>query len=268
VSSSVFSRREILTLPLVALAGCASVKKAVVRPGPYVEEGVHHVGNSTHLIVLDGKTILTDPWIKDPADEILKHRVPADLLPSEPDVVLITHAHEDHFDELALALIHNKAIAVVPSWMVERTKAFSFAQVIGMKSGDVVDVAGFRIEAANALHDIDEIVYRIERSGRSIFFGGDTLPTKEIELLPSVDFAILPADAGALMGKRYVMNVEEAIAMAERFKAKGAMLSHHECALTSPLWAAIVDVKPVDITKLPAWFKAPVPGQHISYPWS
>ena len=35
------------------------------------EEGLHHVGNSTHFIVLEGVAILTDPWVSEPADHIL-----------------------------------------------------------------------------------------------------------------------------------------------------------------------------------------------------
>ncbi len=253
------------------------------------KDGVVHVGNSTHLIVLEGVHVLTDPWLKDPADKVLNHRVPPAPLPTDIDVLLLTHEHEDHFDEAALALINKSCAVVVPVWLAERTRALGFTDVRAVRPGDVLaDVRGLAVEVARARHDVDEVVYRFTCNGRRVFFGGDTLPTTEIDSLAQkdtadtapisgggkssgADFCILPADGGALMGTRHVMNVDEAVAMAQRFgvdqAGKGALLTHHEFELTSSLWRLILDVKPVDTARLPAWFQAPVPGQHIKFPW-
>lgn len=76
-------------------------------------EGLHHIGNSTHWIVLEGVAILTDPWLGEPADWILRHSVPPARLPRDPDVVLISHAHEDHFDLVALARLRRGAAILV-----------------------------------------------------------------------------------------------------------------------------------------------------------
>lgn len=279
------SRRALLrasgaAVSAVANAGCAhEVKHYATRPGRADADGILHIGNSTHLVVLNGVHVLTDPWLQDPADRVLNHRLPPAPLPVDVDVILVTHEHEDHFDEAALALVDKKACVVVPDWLVARTKALGFEDVRGCKSGDVVsDVRGLTVDVARARHDIDEVVYRFgfgvsDAAGPRIFFGGDTLPTPEIDLLAKggADFCILPADAGALMGERYVMNVDEAVAMASRFGVdqpkKGAFLSHHECELTSSVWSVILDVKPVDTSKLPAWFAALTPGQQMPFPW-
>ena len=279
-------RRDVVVgLPALGLAasssslssGCAHEPvKYATRPERFDTDGVLHVGNSTHLIVLGGVHVLTDPWLKDPADKILQHRVAPAALPVDVDVVLITHDHEDHFDPVALALVDKRAVVVVPTWLQARTRALGFKDVRPVKHGDVVkDVVGLTVEVVRALHDVDEVVYRFAGSERRVFFGGDTLPTPEIAALAKdggCDFAFLPADAGALMGTRRVMNVDEALAMGIAFgvdqAGKGCMLSHHEFELTSSVWSLIVDVKPVDTSKLPPWFSAPTPGQQFSFPWS
>ena len=274
------SRRTLLkgsaAAPLLGVAACAST---VFEPPTRIErerdDGVFHIGNSTHLVVIDGLHILTDPWLRDPADGVLLHRVPPAPLPTHPDVVLITHEHEDHFDVTALALVDKRATVVVPVWLEARTKALGFTDVRTSKAGAVLaDVRGLKIEAVEALHDVIEVCYRVQMGDRSFFFGGDTLPTTQIEALAArapVDLAILPADGGALLGKRYVMNPEEAIAMAERFGVraanKGALLTHHECSVAFP-WGAIVDVKPPVLSDFPPWFKVPVPGARTPFPWA
>lgn len=269
---------------VVGAEGCAHEMKYATKSERLARDGVVHIGNSTHLIVLNGVHVLTDPWLRDPADKVLQHRVPPAALPTDVDIVLITHEHEDHFDPTALALIDKKATIIVPAWMEARAKEQGFAKVVVVKAGDVVDVdsgsgvdGGLRFEVVKALHDIDEVAYRFggtAEGAKRVFFGGDTLPNPEIASMAKkggADFCFLPADAGALLGKRYVSNVEEAVAMAKDFgvdaAGKGAMLTHHEFELTSALWSVILDVKPVDTSKLPAWFTAPVPGTHLLFPW-
>ena len=269
-----------LSSSLLSSVGCAHEPVSyATRSQRFERDGVFHVGNSTHLIVLGGVHVLTDPWLKDPADRILRHRVAPAALPVDVDVLLLTHEHEDHFDVEALALVNKNAVVVVPSWLEARVKALGFKDVRAVKPGDVLkNVGGLRVDVVLAKHDCDEVVYRFGDGQRRVFFGGDTLPTPEITALATskddggCDFAILPADAGALMGTRRVMNIDEAVAMGRSFgvdqPGKGCMLTHHEFELTSAVWNLIVDVKPVDTSKLPAWFTVPVPAQHLSFPWS
>lgn len=260
---------------LATCASCATVADSVDTSRER-SDGVVHIGNSTHLIVLDGVHVLTDPWVRDPAEGILRHSVAPAPLPSQVDVVLITHEHEDHFDPTALAMIDKRAVLVVPSWLAARARPLGFAQVVSVKAGDVLDdVAGVRIDVVQARHDVDELVYRFERAGKSVFFGGDTLPTVQIEALAArapVDLAILPGNGGSLLGTRYVMDAPEAIAMARALGVnaahKGALLTHHEYVVSPAFpWALIVDVPPPDVAAFPDWFRIPTPGQRVPFPW-
>src|SRR6185295_16796291 len=106
-------------------------------------EGFHHIGNSTHWIVLEGVAILTDPWIAEPADGALVHRLPAQPLPADPDVVLITHRHGDHFDPAALDRLTRRAAVLLPAGTLpERVRALGFEDVRGVVAGDQLDVRG------------------------------------------------------------------------------------------------------------------------------
>jgi L-ascorbate metabolism protein UlaG (beta-lactamase superfamily) len=207
---------------------------------------------------------------------VLFHRVPMAKLPTDVDVVLITHEHEDHFDETALATIDKRATIVVPKWLEQRTRALGFTDVVTCVAGaSLAHVRGLAIDVAEARHDVIEVTYRCERAGKSIFLGGDTLPTKSIQDLAAkkpVDFAILPADGGELLGTRWVMNPAEARNMAFRFGVtddvkKGALLTHHECVVHAP-WNLIVHIDPPDPRDFPHWYRVPTPGEFIPFPWS
>jgi L-ascorbate metabolism protein UlaG (beta-lactamase superfamily) len=241
-----------------------------------VADGLFHVGNSTHLIELGGIRVLTDPWVSEPADHVLGHRVPPAPLPTDPALVLITHQHEDHLDPTALALLDRRATIVCPPCKgVDRVEALDFAQVRIVNAGDVLDVCGLTITVVRALHSVPEVSYRLAPPGapdRAVFFGGDTMRTPEIEALARAHptpVVILPGERSSLLGRRYVMTPPEAVALAQLFRAEVAVLSHHESRVIKRWpFGWMVKIPPPDPAELPAWFKIPTPGTHIAFPWT
>jgi len=236
------------------------------------EEGLHHVGNSTHWIVLEGVAILTDPWISEPADCMLTHSYEPRPLPTRPDVVLITHEHGDHFDIAALRLLDRGAAVVVPEGkMADGVRGLGFARVHGVRAGDVLsDVGGLSIEVVRGRHSVPEVCYRVERGGRAFFFGGDTMLTPEIEALAArpVPFAILPGERSRLLWRRFVMTPEEAVGLAQRLGATRAVLSHHEQVVSRPFpFGWMVRIPPVGQPDFPSWFVVPRPGDFVPFPW-
>lgn len=236
-------------------------------------EGLHHIGNSTHWIVLEGVAILTDPWVQEPADGVVAHRLPPAPLPADPDVVLISHSHGDHFDPAALAQVDSGAAVVVPEGrLAARAAAIGFRDVRAVRPGQrLEDVRGLSIDVVKGRHTVPEVCYRVERRGRAFFFGGDTMLTPEIEELAAqkpVAFAVLPGERSSLLGMRFVMTPEEAVGLAQRLGASRAVLTHHEQQVVRrwPFgWA--VRVPAPDRGAFPDWFKVPAPGEFVAFPW-
>lgn len=244
------------------------------RPAPELRrEGLHHIGNSTHWIVLEGVAILTDPWVAEPADGVLLHRRPPQPLPTDPDVVLVSHGHGDHFDPAALALLRRDATLLLPAGeLCQRAAALGFRDVRGVSPGEhLAHVRGLSVDVVRGLHSVPEVCYRVERNGRAFFFGGDTMLTPEIEALAAakpVPLAILPAERSTLLGRRFVMVPREAVALAQRFRAQRAVLTHHEQRLVDRWYVRLIlRIPTLEGAELPDWFQVPAPGDFIAFPW-
>lgn len=235
-------------------------------------DGLHHVGNSTHLIVLGGVRVLTDPWLREPADRAIVHRVPPAPLPRDPDVVVITHAHEDHFDPTALAQLDRGATVVCPAALRDETLALGFPDVRGVTPGDVVEARGLAITAVHGKHSIPEVCFHVAAGARAVFFGGDSLRTKALDAFADAHptpVVVLPGEQSRVFGRRYVMTPDDAIALAQRFRAELAILSHHESGLVARrLVRWIVRIDPPAPDEFPPWFRVPAPGDYLPFPWS
>jgi L-ascorbate metabolism protein UlaG (beta-lactamase superfamily) len=234
-------------------------------------DGVLHVGNSTHLVTVGGVSVLTDPWIAPLADHMLGHRVAPAPLPAAPDVVLVSHRHGDHWDPQALGQLDRRAALLLPPELAASARALGFADVRPVAPGDVLgDVRGLAVEVVRGRHTVPEVCFRVERGGRAFFFGGDTMLTPEIEALADarpVQLALLAGERSSFLGTRWVMTPAEAVALAQRFRARRAVLGHHETFVARrwPFgWA--VRVPPPDPRDFPAWFTVPTPGQFVPFP--
>ena len=110
----------------------SEVRKRTVEPSPgapdfaaWKDEGVHAawIGHTTVLLRIDGFTILTDPVFSTriglglgPVTVGMKRIVhPAVALKTMPvpDLILLSHAHMDHFDLPSLRALENPGTAIV-----------------------------------------------------------------------------------------------------------------------------------------------------------
>jgi L-ascorbate metabolism protein UlaG (beta-lactamase superfamily) len=205
---------------------------------------------------------------------VLAHSHVPRPLPTTPDVVLVSHRHGDHFDPAALALLDRSATVVAPEGeLAEGARALGFPDVRGVRAGDVLaDVRGLALEVVRGRHSVPEVCYRVERKGRALFFGGDTMLTPEIEAMAAarpVPFAILPGERSSMLGRRYVMTPEEAVGLARRLGATRAVLTHHE-QVVSRRWPFgwMVKIPRVGPSEFPDWFVVPRPGDFVPFPWA
>jgi L-ascorbate metabolism protein UlaG (beta-lactamase superfamily) len=122
------------------------------------------IGHSTVLLKLDGVTVLTDPvfsnragiWLG-PVTVGLKRLVaPALELRALPpiDVILLSHAHMDHFDTATLHRLANRRTTVITaprtSDLLCRRRAYATVRELGW--GESTHTGGLEIRAVPVRH--------------------------------------------------------------------------------------------------------------------
>lgn len=168
---------------------------------------VRFLGHATVLLELPAVRILTDPFLRERLGPLRRHGpVPNPDAIGPVDVVLISHAHPDHFDRRSLAMVAGDPLVIVPRGLealVERAGHRARGTVVG----ESIAIGGGRtVRPVRARHwrwpgapRATAIGYLIERpgddreSGPGIYFAGDTAPYPEmVEFADQVDLALLP----------------------------------------------------------------------------
>jgi L-ascorbate metabolism protein UlaG (beta-lactamase superfamily) len=173
------------------------------------------IGHTTFLIRLDGTTILTDP-VFGPRIGIrlagsitvgLSRLVPAALRMRELpplDLVLVSHAHMDHYDLASLRRLERDVPVVFAQDTTEFIEGFDFSNIQELDWGQSAAVKGVRIEAVRVRHwgkrypwdrDRGYNAYLLQKGRYAILFGGDTGYTSGLPAAlagRSMDVAMLP----------------------------------------------------------------------------
>lgn len=218
-----------------------------IESDPLAADGsIVHVGQSTHLIAIGGRRLLTDPWFHDPAFGAMAHARGPAVAPEgvgRLDWILVTHDHADHADPKALDRLDKTAFVLCSDDpLAAKIRKLGFTAVEVMKEWETIEAKGLSITATPAVHDIHEIGFVVRSPLHSIYFAGDTsarAPFREIRERLGPTFAILPVDGTRLIGgESWVMNPDEAAAAAKELGVSGAMPSHADAYFSDPLVAA------------------------------
>src|SRR4051812_7494975 len=152
------------------------------------------IGHSTVLLHIDGATILTDPIFSTRAGlnfgvgtlGIKRLVQPALRISELPkiDIILLSHAHFDHFDKPSLRALENRGTAVVTAARTaDLLRVNRYAQVRGLAWGESVRIGGIEIRAFPVNHwgaRMRSDTYRgfngyvIQGDKHRVLFGGDT----------------------------------------------------------------------------------------------
>jgi UDP-MurNAc hydroxylase len=103
------------------------------------------LGHAGVRCVLDGVTLLCDPWLSETGSFLASWHVfpPNDHLPRAPllapDLVYVSHIHEDHYDREFLAQVSKTATVLIPSFPDKRLR--TQLQELGFRS--VVELQSF-----------------------------------------------------------------------------------------------------------------------------
>ncbi len=227
---------------------------APLRPelGNWPDTGVHAawLGHSTVLLKVNGFTILTDPVFSGrvgisfgPMTLGIKRLVePAARVADLPhvDMIVLSHAHMDHFDLPSLRALENKGTRVVTAAQTSdllRVRRYQGVQEVGWGQRVQIgpaSVFGFEVSHWGARMRSDTYRgyngYLIEMDGRRIVFGGDTAYTSAFKALKTsraVDLAIMPVGAYDPW-IRVHCNPEQAWEMANHAGAEFVLPVHHQ----------------------------------------
>jgi L-ascorbate metabolism protein UlaG (beta-lactamase superfamily) len=176
------------------------------------------LGHSTVLLMIDGVTVLTDPVLSrrvgiglGPVTLGLKRIVEPALLADELphiDVILLSHAHMDHFDRPTLRHLESRGTTVITARSTSdllRTRRYRQVQELGW--GERAGVGPLEIRAFAVNHwgaRMRSDTYRgyngytIEAGRYRVLFGGDTAVTTSFRALKKsrpFDLAIMPVGA-------------------------------------------------------------------------
>ena len=180
------------------------------------------LGHSTFLLrTPGGKQVLLDPWLTgNPAcPEAMKK-------PSKVDLILVSHGHFDHIDDLVSIARESGAPVVGIFEVCEWLGRKGVTNVSAMNKGGAQEIAGLRVVMTDARHssgffDNGQMVYMGEAAGyvvtledgMTIYYAGDTCLFGDMRLIGEIyrpDIAFLP------IGDRFTMD-PAAAAMACEF---------------------------------------------------
>jgi L-ascorbate metabolism protein UlaG (beta-lactamase superfamily) len=174
----------------------------------------------------DDLVVYVDPWG-------VTDDVPA-------DVILITHAHFDHFQPHEIDRLRKPSTRLVAPHDVARELS---GDVTAVAPGELHDVGGLRFETVPAYNTVEErldmhpkangwVGYVLEFEGHRYYHAGDTDALPELEPL-ATDVAMVP------IGGTYTMDWDEAGALVRAMSPRVAVPMHYGFVVCSPSRAVI-----------------------------
>jgi L-ascorbate metabolism protein UlaG (beta-lactamase superfamily) len=160
------------------------------------------VGHATVLVEIAGIRLLTDPLLRGRVAH-LRRMVPFPAVAglTDPDVVLISHAHRDHLDLPSLRRLPPSVRVVLPRGWAGLARRAGLRDVTEVKPGDRVALGEIEVLATPAEHDgrrlplgktARALGYVIEGPQR-VYFAGDTDIFEGMrDLAAGLDVALLP----------------------------------------------------------------------------
>lgn len=196
---------------------------------------VNFIGHSTFLITLSsGTVLLTDPWFGRPL--LGRRTVPPALTEQEIrrcDMMVISHAHRDHFDHHALNLAKRLGSIIIGSVKaVKKAKKFGINQVFPIQPVDVIEIDKVRVQAVSAKHPVakDAVGFVLNADGKTIFFSGDTRYHQNLlnDLKGfEIDVAILQIACTIFFGKEDGLTARTAAKLVREIKPKLVIPMHY-----------------------------------------
>jgi L-ascorbate metabolism protein UlaG (beta-lactamase superfamily) len=188
------------------------------RPATWSRDGLTlaWLGHATFLIRLNGWTILTDPVFSQKIGpelgrlvtvgppRLVPPAIPLDALPPL-DLILVSHAHMDHFDLPSLRRLGRRAPLVVARGTRGLLRGAARRNARELDWGQRATLRGLTVEAIRVKHwgqrypwdrrERGYNAYVLRQDGLTVLFGGDTAYTPDLARRlggARIDAALLP----------------------------------------------------------------------------
>ncbi|CAM3702657.1 metal-dependent hydrolase [Erysipelothrix urinaevulpis] len=185
-----------------------------------------HGHSCVQIHCANGESILIDPFITDNPDSDLN------LNELNPDYIVLTHAHNDHFgDTLEIAKKSNALVIA----MVELADFIELhdLRTHGMNIGGSYKFSFGNLKFVPALHSSSltinnqtlamglaaGLVFEIE--GKRIYHAGDTAFYSDMKELAPIDLAFVP------IGDNFTMGIDDAVKASQTIQAKNVVPIHY-----------------------------------------
>jgi L-ascorbate metabolism protein UlaG (beta-lactamase superfamily) len=171
-----------------------------------------------------GKNIHIDP------SYYPKGQAPGDEVKDKADLILVTHAHGDHFQEETLKVLKGEGTIIIAPAKVSK-KIGTSGQVRVAEVSKEQDLGWAKVRPVYAynlglkghiFHKKGQCVgYVLTVEGRTLYHAGDTGLIPEMRELSDIDLAMLP------IGGTFTMDVDEAAQAARTIRAKLVVPMHN-----------------------------------------
>ena len=150
----------------------------------------------------------------------------------QPDIILVTDIHGDHFDPATLAAVRTaNTVIIVPKAVADKMPDDLKSKAVIMNNGDKKTESGIGItalpmynlpESPTAMHTKGRgNGYVLAIGGKNLYISGDTQGIPEMRALKNIDIAFV------CMNLPYTMNVDEAADAVLAFKPKTVYPYHY-----------------------------------------
>jgi len=245
-----------LVLSLPAKAQVAGSDHFSTAGGPIDIVPIHH---ASLMLTYKGEHILIDPAPLDGAqgDAVT---APYKAMP-QPDFILITHVHGDHFNVPILeAVAGPKTVIITPQNVHDAMPPDLQAKTKVMKNGDKGALGQVAVEAV-AMYNVTPARLNFHPKGlgngyvmtfadKRVYVAGDTEETPELAHLPRIDLAFIPVNLP------YTEDVAAAAKWLKDFKPKMVFPYHYRNGdgTTSDMAALSTLVGNASLVRLRKWY--------------
>src|ERR1051325_2446081 len=182
---------------------------------------VTYYGHSCFSVVVDGKTLLFDPFIS--PNELARH---IDMKAIRADYILVSHGHDDHIHD-AVEIAKRTNATVICSyeiflWLTK--KGLNKIRPMNMGGHWITDFG--KVKSVSAIHSSslpdgtyagNPMGFLIESNTGNFYYSGDTALTYDMKLIgdyKNIDFAFLP------VGNNFTMGIDNAVIAADFIKCE------------------------------------------------